>query len=287
LPRVTVDFWDVVDEHGDPFDLLPVIQEIGAMAHGNRMRPRGAEFTDYLAVSNVEEETAGGTLARIRMHNWPNRVNLNTGALTLLELPANELIAEEMNFRYDRNLRVLATQRRRDFRARTLVELLSEISHRPCAIQPKLREDAFRRFRRWTRIGSLELKLTAPTHHPDLSQTIPSMGELLDDAAEQIHAVEVELKFSMGRVRTRSLSLQIIRDLVNGFRRRNNVKHLAARGAGEPGEQAETVDFIRETLVFSGEVEYTQNGRHLDRDQCQRLLRESIERHRRHLERLL
>lgn len=287
MPKVTVDFWDVIDEQGEPLDLLPIIQNVAALQFRQRMRDRGTEFTDYLAESNIAANSAGGTVARIRRHNWPDRVDLNSGELTLLELPPHQAIAEEMNFLYDQRLRVLATQRRRDFRAGMLVELLSEISGRAFAIQPKLREDAWRRFRRWRSIGSLELKLTTPTHHPDLSDTIPSMGELLDEAGERVHALEVELKLSMGRVRTRSLAVEIVRDVVNLFRGRANVQHLAARGIGPDDEHTSVVDFIRDRLVFSGQVEYTQNGRHLDRGQCQQLLRQSIETHRRHLENLL
>jgi hypothetical protein len=274
----------VIDTQGRTFDLLPVLQAAGALPVANRMKPRGTSHTDFLAEVHNHPGAASGTAARIRNEDWPERVNLRTGALQPLQLPPDEAIAEEMNFLYDKQLQVLATQRQRYFRASALVELLCDITRNTFDIQPKLREDAWQRFQRLTRIGSIELKLQGPAHHPGLSRTIPSMSQFLEDAGNRINANEVQIILSIGKTRSRSLDRGIARSIVGFFLRKPNVRCLTAKGNRED-QPSEIIDFIRDRLVFSGEVEYT--GRHLDRDQCQRLLRHAIEKHRPYLVTLL
>lgn len=283
-PRVTVEFWDTLDEHGNALNLVPVIRRIGALAFQERICDRGTEFKDYLAETDVRDGTATGTMARIRLHNWPDRVNFETGALDRLHLPQGELIAEEMNFLYDSQLRILATQRQRYFRASVLMELLGEVAHQPMSAQPVLKRAAWQRFRRLQRIGSLEMRIDGPLHHPDFDDTMPSLGQMLDEAGQAANAISVELKLSMGHVRNRSLTRDLMRDLVGRLRGANNVRKLVATGLAHNEEHSEIIDFIRDRLVFAGEVEYTQNGRHLDRGQCQQLLRASIAQQRIHLE---
>jgi Family of unknown function (DUF6731) len=281
---VRVDFWDVVDQQGRTFDLLPVLQDAGAMPVASRMKTRGTSHTDFLADASGQRGSASGTAARIRNEDWPERANLRTGTLQPLDLPPDEAIAEEMSFLYDRNLRVLATQRHGYFRASALVELLCDITGATFDIQPKLRQDAWQRFQRMSRIGSVEIKFQGPAHHPDFSRTIPSMSRFLDDASGEINAVEVEILLSMGRARNRSLNRDVVRRILSLLRGEQNVRSLVAKGNRED-EPREIVDFVRDRLVFSGGVEYT--GRQLDRTQCQRLLREAVEAHRQQLTRLL
>jgi hypothetical protein len=227
---VRADFWDVLDPQGRRFDLLPILQTGGGLPVPDRMRDRGADHIDYLADVTCAGTQASGTAARIRKHDWPERVHLQTGALSPLQLPPDEAIAEEMNFIFERHLQVLVTQRHGYFRASMLVDLLCDITRSTFDIQPKLREDAWQRFQRWTRIGSLDVKLRGPAHHPDLSRTIPSMGRFLDDASEEVNAWEVQVFFSMGRVKNRSLNRGLVRRIVNSFRGQENVKSLLARG---------------------------------------------------------
>jgi hypothetical protein len=284
MPKtVIVDFWDVVNPRGQAFDLTPVIRAAGTQPLESRMRVRGASHTDYL-IDVHEDETArlSGTCARIRNMDWPERVNTRTGAVTPLQLPPDEAIAEEMSFHFDGELQVLATQRHRYFRASVLIDLLRDISVQAFDIQPKLQRDAWPRFNRMTRIASIELRLRGPAHHPDFSQVIPSMGQFLDDAGQEINAWEVDLTLSMGRKRKESLNKRIVKKIMRSLRGQDNVKSLVARGKRAGSTESEVVDFMRERLVFSGEVEYT--GRQLDRSQCRQLLRDAIEEHREYLE---
>jgi hypothetical protein len=274
----------VLDGHGNALNLVPVLQRVGGLPYLQRMRDRGTEFKDYLVETDARDGVATGLMARIRLHNWPDRVNFETGALDRLLLPQAELIAEEMNFLYDARLRVLATQRQRYFRASVLMELLCEVADEPMSAQPILKRAAWQRFRRLQRIGSLEMRIDGPLHHPDFDETMPALGQMLDEAGQAANAISVELKLSMGHVRNRSLTRDVVRGLVDRLRGANNVSKLVATGLAHNEERSEIIDFIRDRLVFSGEVEYTPNGRHLDRGQCQQLLRASIAEQRRHLE---
>ncbi len=223
MPRVNVDFWEPIGPDGNWFDLLPALTYAGNLRVQERMRDRGSEYTDYLVEVNFQNAQSSGMAARIRKENLPERANLRTGDLNPLNLAANEGLAEEVHFLYDDGLRVLLTQRNRIFRAGAVSDLIAELGNTMFGIQPKLREDAWHRFRRMETIGSLELKLQTPEHHPDLSNTIPSMGRFLDDASETLQAMSVELKFSMERVRRRSLAVEIIRGIVGRFRNQENV----------------------------------------------------------------
>ena len=285
MPKVTIDFWDPIDNNGNHFDLLPVCSDVHGLRVRDRMQDRGTEYTDYVVHVESRDGQGFGMAARIRKENLPEKVNLQTGDVRPLDLLAQEGLAEEVHFLYDQGLQTLVTQRNRIFRASALVDLLRDLSGAMFGIQPKLREDAWQRFRRMVRIGSLELKLRTPDHHPNLSQTIPSMAEFLDDAADEVNAFTVDIKMSVERSKTRSLEVGIIRSLVNVFRREENLSKLVVSGNRGEGERGEIVDFIRDRLVHTGEVRY--DGRQLDGAQCRQLLREALERHRPYLRTLL
>jgi hypothetical protein len=279
MPKsVTVDFWDVLDMEDHHFDLLPVIKEAGEASLEDRMKKRWAGQIDFLAEALPKPASASGTAVLIRTENWPGRVNTGTGALNALSLAPNEEVREDMSFYFDKKLKTLATQRQQFFRASRLVNLLQDITGVKFILQPKLRKDAWQRFQRMSRIGKIEIKVHGPLHHPELSRTVPSMAQLLDEAKNETNALEVGLTLSMGRT-SQSLDKQIMRRVVNVFRRNDNAKSLAVSGNESDGT-SETVDFINDRLVFSGTVEYAE--KHLDRE-CRQLLTEAIEIHRSYL----
>ena len=272
---VAVDFWDVLGMDGDPFDLIPVIDAVSEATVAERMKPRWAGQIDFLAeASSYKSSTASGTAVLIRTEDRPGRVHLETGALNLLTLPTNEEVREDMSFHFDRDLRTLVTQRRQLFRASRLANLLRDITGAKFVIQPKLRADAWDRFKKLTRLGKVELKVQGPVHHPTFSHSTPSVAQLLDGARDETNAVEIGLSLSMGHVKSQSLTKQKIQTIVNYFRKDENARSLMVTGSEGDGD-SQTVDFINDRLVFSGDVEYAE--KHLDRGKCRQLLKQAVE----------
>lgn len=274
MPTVRVDFWDALDASGERADLVPICTDCARRAVLERMKERSGDVIDYLDAVKSTDKYSAGTIARIRKSNWPSRANLKTGKLGPLKLPDGTAIAEEMNFVYDRKHEVLVTQRHRFFLSSAVPDLLSEICGTPIALQPKLRKDAWQRMKKMTRIGTVEVKLTGPAHHPDLSGVIPSMGKLLEEVEEKLNVIDVGLYLSVGRSRKKELERNPIQKLIDMLRDQSNVSSLVVKGNPAIDEPSEAVDFIRDRLVFSGEVGYS--GRHLGRAECQQLLHEAI-----------
>lgn len=284
MPRVTVDFWDPVELSGAPVDLLPLLNDVGDLPPVARICDRGPH-ADYLAESSVSGSRGQGLAVRIRKENLPGKGNFQTGDLSSLALAAEEGIAEQVSFLYDRDLQVLVTQRHRMFRASSVTRLLGEVAGHPFSVQPKLRQDAWNRLEGMTHIGSFELKMKGPVHHPDFSDSIPSMGQFLDDAGESLGALEVNLTLSVGRSRKKSLNQGLIRLILAPFSSSlDNVSQLKVRGKRTDDDPSEIVDFIKDRLVFTREVSY--EGRSLNRTQCQQLLIQAIAEHREYLESL-
>jgi hypothetical protein len=167
-----------------------------------------------------------------------------------------------------------------------IVDLLCDVTGTAFDVQPRLRKDAWSRFGKMTRIGSIDIKLKAPVHHPDFSKSIPSMGSFLDEATHEINAQTVELRLSMGKGRKKeSMNLGLVKKLVGVFQSDNGLNQLTVRGRLPGSDRSEIIDFIRDRLVFSGQVEYAE--RRLDRGQCQQLLRAALDQHREYLQSLL
>jgi hypothetical protein len=140
-------------------------------------------------------------------------------------------------------------------------------------LQPKLRADALRRLQAMSRIGSVELKLGG-LNYLNLSSNQPAVARLLEDARNEFNAVAVQVSFSTDRAGKLSLRKRAVDRFIRFFSRPDSgVVSLTARGNRED-EPSEVVDFIRDRLAHSGEVEYS--GKHLDRGQCRRLLKNAV-----------
>jgi hypothetical protein len=282
---VTVDFWDVLDLGGSPFDLLPIIESAGAESVQARMKKRTQGQTDYLAEVFPKTTVISGTVALIRTQDWPGTVDTPTGALDALSLPPGKEVTEEMSFHFDRDLRTLATQRHRMFRASRLIDLLRDITGAKFVIQPKLQEDAWARFQEMTRLGKVELKIAGPIHHPQFSRTVPAMAQLIEESKNAVNAMEIGLSLSMGHAKNQSLDIGIMRRVIN-YSRQADAETKSLTVSGSMGDDtSETIDFIHDRLIFAGKVDYAE--KHLDRAKCRQLLIEAIETHQGYLKSLL
>ena len=193
MPRVTVDFWEVLDEQGDLLDLLPVIQSAALVPLRDRIKDRVERYVDILEEVGSDASEGWGLIVRARKENVPGLVNTKTGAIGQLPLGPDETVGEQMNFLYDKSLQVLVTQRNPVLRSTALDNLLFDITKVDFHLQPKLRKDAWERLGKIERIGRLDLKIRGPHHHPDFSAEIPSFNKMLDEAAENASADSVEL----------------------------------------------------------------------------------------------
>src|SRR5579884_1433589 len=283
MPWLRVDFWHVRwDADNQHFNLLPVMQQIAGLPAQDRLKDRGIEYSDYLEVPEVVGHQVFGVAARGRKVNLPGRLNCQTGDRGALNIRANEAVDEAVHFVYDRDLMVLATQRQALFRASAVTELLRDVSNQQFHIQPILRVDKWSRVQRMESIGKIEIAIEGPDHHPDYSGVMPSLNEMLDEAAE-IDAVSVELTLSMGHSR-RSLDVERGKELVNRLRQEDDVHKLKVSGKPVDGK-SETVDFINDRLVHFEQVEY--RGRVVDANQCRLILRRGIQENRDYLTGLL
>ncbi len=282
---ITVDFWDVLDVNDQPVDLAPIITAAGQLSVTDRMKPRGPSHIDFLEQTGTHGPAVSGVLGRMRTEDWPPRVNIRSGQRSLLPLRANEAISEEMSFRFDAPLEVLATQRHQYFRATKLAELLMELSGQRFRLQPKLREDAWQRFNEMTNIGSVEFKIRGSTHNPQFSRTIPSMARLVNEASSEFEAMTIGVKLSVGHVKE-SLVREKVMAIVDYLRgdQSESLEDLTVRGSAADNK-AHLVDFINDRLIFTGEVEYS--NKHLDPTRCQQLLAQAIEMNRPYLTSLL
>jgi hypothetical protein len=152
-------------------------------------------------------------------------------------------------------------------------------------LEPKMKKDQWNRFKRFGRLGSIEITLFSPDHHPDFSDVQPSLGKMLDESSTQANAMRVDLRLSMAGSRTNSLNMAWARKLVSSLRKEENVEKLKVKGSyGDTGE-SDVINFLRDRLAFSHEVEYSTRA--LDEETCRELLREAVEQNRDYLKTLL
>jgi Family of unknown function (DUF6731) len=285
LPWINIDFYAAVTLDHKDADLASLLKDVGDLKPKDRLVDRGPEYADYIEVTHISHGQIFGGAAKVRKIGIPNRFNLKTYQRHSLGITTEEGLEEVAYFIYDSSLKTLALQRHRLFRSGAWQRLVSEIADTPFNLEPRLRKDKWDRFKKMDRIASLELALVNPDQHPALADVQPSLGKMLEDASQDGNAFRIDLKFSMAGARKASLTQAWVRKIVSRFRSNNeNLEKFAVTGASEDGER-EAVDFLRDRLVFSGEVEYS--SRSLDSEQCWQLIRRAIHENRDYLKGLI
>lgn len=285
MPWLNVDFWHVVEgpEH-NPFNFFGLMQQLNQLPAAQRLIDRGIEYSDFLEQPQfLDDNQVFGEATRGRKVNLPGRLNIQTGIRGDLGVRADEAVDEAAYFLYDRRLRVLALQRQTMFRATAVSQLLRELGNTNFNLSAVLRPSAWNRVQRMETIGKVEVALQGPAHHPNFTNVMPSLNNMMDEAAE-MNAVTVELTMSMGHSR-RSLNTTRAKRLINLVRRDESLDKLRVSGKEEGADAAETVDFMNDKLVFSEFAEY--QGRSVGADQCRRILQRAIMDNREYLEGLL
>jgi hypothetical protein len=260
---------------GGFFDMQEVFGELAGKTAQQRMLRRGPEYTDYLVSAQIENGEVIGSAARIRMENLPERMNAATGEVGQLNLQVQEGLAEEAFFLYDSGLQVLLLQQNNFFRSSSFEHLIGDLAELDeFWLEPVIRKDAWERFGKMDRIASIDFKLTDLSDRPDIGTTMQSLGEMLDHANSDLNAITAEVRLGVGRRRNEGLARGAIRNLLRMLGRGERVSTLTVRGNLLDTGKSEEIDFLRERLVFSGEVEYS--GRRLDGQQCQVSLRNAL-----------
>ena len=286
MPWLNIDFYSALDKSKKKrIALGAILKEIGDLPPHKRLLLRGPEYADYIELRHVSANQIFGGAARIRRMGLPSRFNLRTIQRRDLGFDPDEGLEEIAYFIFDDELETLALQRHRLFRSGSFERLVREIGDVQFHLEPKMRKDQWSRFKRLDRIGSLEITLFGPDHHPDFSDVQPSLGKLLDDSAGQANAMRVELRLSMAQVRSQSLNRDWVQAIVSKLRREENVETLKVSGRQLDDGDSDEINFLRDRLAFSQEVEYS--SRSLEEDECRRVLRRAIDTNREYLNSLL
>ncbi len=271
---INIDFYDVFsgDERAD---MMAILSSVGNREPSPRLADRGEEYSDFIEILGVTDKQVFGGGARIRKMGLPGRFNLQFIQHLDLGIGEDEGLEENVFFLYDEPHKTLALQRHPLFRSTALQRLLEELGETNLFFQPKLRKDRWERLNKMERIGSIEFKLQTPSHHPNFSPAIPALNRFLEEASANANAYQVELKLSMQKnTRKGSLNLNMIRHIVRQLSRAENVPLLKVSGKVEGSRNSETIDFIRDRMVFYQAVEYST--RSVGAEECHRILRRAI-----------
>jgi hypothetical protein len=286
MPKFNVEFYkpEILERDGPSFS--QVLDRIVAMNAVDRIR----RADDPAAILGLRKEDADflGEAARIRMEDLPGVIDIANGDRRELDVDAHEGLSEEIHFLYDGALDVIAIQSKGHFRAPALERLLADLARTSLYFQVILTEDAWERFQRMDFVTKVYFKLARPR---DLrGQPQPSLRRVFAEI-DEFEGVTAKMEITVGRTRGR-LNMGAIRRLVNTFRgAQQGFKSLSLTGAireqGHPDARShpETIDFLKERLLYTQDVERGGRGRRLDAEGCRVALRRAIREHREHLRR--
>lgn len=287
MPAFNVEFYKphVVNVRGVSFsDLLARIVAMNAV---ERIRT-GNDPAAILTLQAHQHEFLGEA-ARIRMEDLPSVIDTANGSRHDLNVGVHEGLGEEIHFLYDAQLDVIAVQNKGHFRAAALEQLISDLTRTGVNFHVILRGDAWERFQRMELVTKINFKLARPQ---DIQgQRRPAVTRVFHEI-DEFNGVSAKIEITVGRKRHRALSMAAIRRLVADFRARGaefeNLSITGAIRAAEGPEAAihrDTIDFLKERLQVSSEVNRRGRGRRLDAEGCRLALRRSLFEHQDYLRR--
>jgi hypothetical protein len=282
VPAFNVEFYKphVVNVRGVAFpDLLDRIVAMNAV---DRIR-RGNDPAAILTLQHQQNEFLGEA-ARIRMEDLPSVIDTATGDRHDLDVRVHEGLGEEIHFLYDAALDVVAVQNKGHFRAAALEQLISDLTHAGINFHIILRADAWERFQNMELVTKINFKLARPR---DI-QGRPAVMRVFREI-DEFNGVSAKVEITVGRNRNRSLSMAAIRRVIADYNAMGqSFKDLSITGAVREAEgelHRDTIDFLKERLLVSVEVERRGRGRRLDAEGCRLALRRSIREHQEYLRR--
>lgn len=287
MPRFNVEFYKplIMDRDGPAFpEMLNRIINMNAV---DRIR-RGGDPAAILSLRHDGNEFLGEA-ARIRMDDLPSVIDVANGNRHDLDVDEHEGLGEEIHFLYDAGLDVIAIQNRGHFRAPALERLIADMTETNLDFQVILTENAWERFQRMDFVTKINFKLARPRDLHGRPQ--PALNRVFREI-DEFNGVSAKMEITVGRMRRHGLNMGAIRQLVESYRgQEESFKSLSITGAireadgPEAAMQPGTVDFIKERLLYTQEVERRGRGRRLDAEGCRVALRRAIREHREHLRR--
>ncbi len=287
MPVVNVDFYAPIDETGNPVDISAAVLAAAKLKPKERLKYRTSVYSDFLeGAKMLSDKTVLGSSARVRMKGLPGRFDSANYKLSHLDLIERDGVSEEVHFLIEPALQVIALQRNGHFRSTQVEALLSDLTGLKISLQPRVRADMWKRLQEFDHIGTFGFKLKDPSIHPDFAESLPSIGRTIEDAGKigELASIEIIIKMRSGVANPQDVNL--LKKVIRSFRESGNATKLYARGSNPEASKSEPLDFIRDRIVASGEVEYG-DGRRLDGEQCKQLLRSALNTNRAFLETLV
>lgn len=278
MPKFNVEFYrpEVLGNTVTAFST--VLEGIAALSSVARIRV-GSDPAVVLTLDRIGNEFIGEA-ARIRMDDLPSVIDVANGNRHDLRMAEQEGLGEEIHFLYDVGLNVIAIQNKGHFRASALAILLGDLSGTGLYFQPILARDASDRFNRMTLIKKINFKLARP--HELGRSRMPSLVAAIR-MIDEFSGVNAKIEINVGREQALGLSRDAIRGLLSVFERAAQpFKSLSITGAIQNAEaqgttaQSEVIDFIKERLSFTTDVDRRGRGRRLDAEGCRVALRRAI-----------
>lgn len=287
MPNVNIDFFCPLDQNGKFIDLAAAIVTAAKQPKKQRLKFRNPHYSDFLeSAKPLSDGSVLGTMARVRMKGLPGKFDSESYTLGDLGLPEKDGVSEEVHFLIDNPLQVVALLRNGHFRSSQVEALMADTTGLQFTLEPKVRADVWKRLQKFNHISTVAVKLKEPNFHPDLSDSLPAVSELIDEANKVAELASIEIVFKMKKGLANPQDVGPIKRLIRSFRDVGNTSKLFARGTEPDASKTEPIDFLRDRIVAGGEVDYGE-GRRLDGSQCKLLLRQAVDKNRAFLESLL
>jgi hypothetical protein len=287
MPRFTVEFYKPHVLNPGQVTFADALDQIIGLEAPRRIR-RGDDPAAILSLGRDGNQFVGEA-ARIRMEDLPRIINTDTGNMHDLDMGDREGLGEGIHFLYDSDLDVIAIQHIGHFRAGALERLIADLTDTSLDFHVILTENAWERFQRMDFVTKINFKLARP--HDLRGQPRPALNRVFQEI-DEFNGVSARIEVTVGRVRRRGLNMGAVRRIVQAFRGQpDTFKSLSITGAIREAEEPDAathpgvVDFIKERLLYSQEVERGGRGRRLDAEGCRVALRRAVREHREHLRR--
>ena len=286
MPEVNVDFYLPVNSAGAFVDLGPSLLAAAKKPAPERLKRRNSLYSDFFeSASELGNGQVAGTAARIRMKGLPGHFDYSSFSLNSLNIMEKDGVSEEVHFLVDGPLQTIALQRNGHFRSTQVEMILKDVTGLDFSLDPKIRGDVAKRLEKLEHVGSLEFRLKDPAFHPDFATSLPAVSALISEVNKSADLASIDIKMKLRRGIANPQEVSRFKNLLNSLAGQANATKLIAKGRNAK-EKTDTIDFMRDRIVATGTVDYSE-GRRLDGAQCQLLLRQELDKNRIFLQTLL
>jgi len=216
-----------------------------------------------------------GEIHRIRTKGFPGRIDLRTLQEEELGLLAQQGLVDRIHFAYRTDLDALALQASRDFRPGAFRACIKHVSELPFDLALVLKRGAYERLLGLRTVSTMNVRVANP---PDAAEftgpDAPGVAEITK-LLRDFGAARVEIKIRREKRKRASLIYESVRDFVDRIvhdpDRMDSIEALSVEGKREEDDNLEAVDFVRDRLMFAGNVDFDAHLR-LDPNQCRNLV---------------